>query len=97
MAIAHRSVILEWFACVRLVLTTIVHRLVWPWYRCCDQMSTQRRSARPHGELECGTEVSQSLVDKHVTTWWRRGPCWCAPAHVEHSSVSTFLIGHEYT
>ena len=50
MAIAHRSVILECFTCVGLVLITIVHRLVWPWW-CCDQMSTQRRLARPHREL----------------------------------------------
>ena len=41
MAIAHRSVRLVCFACVRLVLTTIVRRLVWPWYRCRDQMSTR--------------------------------------------------------
>ena len=96
-AIAQRSVILECFKCVGLVLTTIVHRLVWPWYRCCDQMSTQRRSARPHGELECATGVSRSLVENHITAWCRRGPCWCAPAHVERSSVSIHVTGHEYT
>ena len=31
-AIAHRSVILECFGCVGLVLTTIVHRFVWGAY-----------------------------------------------------------------
>ena len=67
-AIAHRSVILECFACVRLVLTIIVHRLVWPWYRCCDQMSTQRLLPRPHHELECGTGVSRSPVENYITT-----------------------------
>ena len=97
MAIAHRSVILECFACVRLVLTIIVHRLVWPWYRCCDQMSTQRRLARPHRELECRTGVLRSPVENYITTWCKRGPCWCAPAYVEHSSVSIYLIGREYT
>ena len=73
MAIAHRSVILECFACVGLVLTIIVHRLVWPWYRCRDQMSIQRRLARRHRELECGTGVSRSLVENHITTRCRRG------------------------
>ena len=74
--IAHRSVILECFACVGLVLTTIVHRLVWPWYCCLDQMSIQRRLVRPYPELECGTEVSRSLVENHITTWCNRsGPC----------------------
>ena len=97
MAIAHRSVILECFACVGLVLTTIVHRLVWPWYRCRDQMSIHRHLARPHRELECGTGVSRSILENHITTWCRRGPCWCALAHVEHSSVSIHFIGHEYT
>ena len=32
MAIAHRSVMLKCFACVGLVLTTIVHRFVWGAY-----------------------------------------------------------------
>ena len=31
-AIAHRSIILECFGCVGLVLTTIVHRFVWDAY-----------------------------------------------------------------
>ena len=97
MAITHRSVILEYFAYVGLVLTTIVHRLVWPWYRCRDKMLTPRRLARPHGGLECATGVSRSLVENHITAWCRRGPCWCAPAHVERSSVSIHVTGHEYT
>ena len=68
MAIAHRSVILECFTCVGLVLTTIVQSLVSPWYRFRDQMSSQRRSGRPHRELECGTGVSPSLVENYITT-----------------------------
>ena len=31
-AITHRSVLLDWFGCVGLVLTTIVHRFVWGAY-----------------------------------------------------------------
>ena len=73
MAIAHRSVIVECLASVGLVLTTIMHRLVWPWYWCRDQMSTQRHLAHPHHEFECGTGVSRSPVENHITAWCRRG------------------------